>query len=423
MLRSVLAKISLVATLFIFLATPLVKAAYTVIDPVEDSNCARVLVVFARGSGQNGDFDSQGNSIYQTNDSDIKNIYTKAGLVGTEKQTAKFFEEFHKRVPTGVQYVSLHDFVGKYNGRGYAATDAEIGFEAKPFYRKDVSSRYYESVKDGAEELAWYLEDQLTSCPLQRVVVGGYSQGAEVIADGINIVQPDFRSRITYMAMYGDPKFNPMQSLLPPKRGSWFRGNTFGYTHGILDKRVNYIPEGIGSAGSWCNIGDIVCDAGALDSSEISNYLLGKLGRTEAHSEAYDQYWIAQSMPEIVKVVRDTVQNVNTNSSVYINKGDKLWNLDLAVVVDTSASMSESLRPIRNNVDTITSDLLASYWNSRVGIVTYDGTPTPDPSHEYSKIMQPFTNNIIDLGINIGGVQAEQPYYGLLPNGGSYMLP
>ena len=359
------------------------------------TDCSRILVVFARGSGQNQARDARNQSIYDNATPEMTSIYTGAGVLGTEDQTAKFIEEFHKRIPTGVQYVSLHDFDGKYNDYGYVAVGASNAlFDVhKPNHRKDVSNRYYESVKDGAEELAWYLEDQMTSCPLQRVVLGGYSQGAEVIADGINILQPAFRSRVAYMALYGDPKFNPLQTLVPVKYGWWRRGNT-GVTHGILDKRVAYVPNGIVSAGSWCQTGDVICDAGLLNTSEINNLLAGKISGTNVHSDFYQDYWIPKSMTEIVRKTNDSLPNpFPVNTSVFVNKNDKLWDLDLAVVIDNSASMQSKLQAIKDNVSGLAGELLGTYWNTRVGIVTYGGSTTQISSNTYADVEQGFTHD------------------------------
>lgn len=422
--------LALLTFIGLLVLSPIVSAAFQVDPEPEDPNCKDVLVVFARGSGQNGDGNTNDN-IYTHADNATQTMYHAAGLDGTEKQTATFVDNFSQSIGTvaSVQYMSLHDFPGKYNNYGYAAVGAENAFfdKHKPNHRKDVSNRYYESVKDGAEELAWYLEDQMTSCPLQHVVLGGYSQGAEVVADGVNIMQPAFRNRIAYMAMYGDPKFNPAQSIVPPKSGWWKRGNTDVFTHGILNQRRNYIPDDVLFASSWCQAGDLICDAGQLNSNEVGNYLYGKVSQSNAHSNAYQDKWIQKSMSEIVHAVRNVVPNANygVGTGVFINKNDKLWDLDLAVVIDKSSSMQDALQTIKGNVGGLTGELLSSYWNSRVGIVTYDGTPPgyQDPTHQYSSVVTPFTDNHTEVTSGLQSITADSPYYGLMPDGHSlYML-
>jgi hypothetical protein len=387
--------------------------------------CKNVLVVFARGSGQNSNTRMRDLSNPKYDD-----IYSEASVNDTEKQTAEFFRDFSDHIGnnSSVEYVSLHNFNGRYNDYGYAAVqaqNAEFDLNHKPQHRKDVTNRYYESVRDGAEELAWFLEDQMTSCPLQQVVVGGYSQGAETVADGINILQAEFRARIAYLSLYGDPKFNPYESIVPPITGWWARGNATA-THGILNARKNYIPDGIVSAGSWCQRGDNVCDAGLLNASTITNYLSDKYitHQEDQHSNIYQDKWIPKSMSEIVRAVHDRLPNTDVNTNVYVNKNDKLWNLDLAVVIDNENSMSSSLKTIKGNVGGLTGELLGDYWNSRVGVVTYNGTPTPEePNHTYSSVVTPFTNDQTTVSHGLQSIATQAPYYGFTSDGSYYQLP
>lgn len=354
-------------------------------------SCAQLLVLFARGSGQNG------NTPY------IDNVIGDAAIDTNteEKETAKFFDSIHTKINPGlrVEYRSLHDFAGRYNNYGYKAVSATTSnLLSAPQHRKDVASRYYESVKDGAEELAWYLEDELTSCPLQQVVLGGYSQGAEVVGDGLNILQPRFRPRIAYVALYGDPKFNPMQSLVPPKSGWWKRGNTATLTHGVLNARNPYIADGITDEGSWCASGDAICDAGVVADSNSTWTFISTLFKNPVHSDAYTNIWIPKSAAEIVWALKARLPHIadNVGTDVFINKDDKSWKMDLAVVIDVSHSMSKSLQAIKGNVIGLTTSLVGSYWQSRVAVVAYD-TNFGDTPNAYARVMTGFTNNASDI--------------------------
>lgn len=434
MSTSLLKRINYLISLLILVFTPLANAMM-IAPGDDDTSCDKILVVFARGSGQN---DTQ---TYKGPDPSLNEIYQQAGVNSDEKQTAKFFEEFHKRIPTGVKYVSLHNSTQPtgqhYNQYGYAAVtafDAIHGpfntLSKKPLHRKDVSNRYYESVKDGAEELAWYLEDQLTSCPLQQVVLGGYSQGAEVVADGINIMQPAFRPRIADVALYGDPKFNPREDGSYVK-GPWVRGNAKlpNLSGGILSPRKQYVPQEVPNLESWCASGDKICDAGIRDSRTILTSASDPLrlqSPTEniTHSYAYQDTWIGQSMNEIVKLTRDRIPDIDTTTNVYINKKDKLWNLDMAVVIDNTSSMADALKTVKGSTEGLSTKLLNSYWNSRVGIVTYGGLPSGynDPSYQYSSVITPFTNDETTVKEGFQSITAQEPYYGLLTDGTPYML-
>jgi hypothetical protein len=426
---SILKTISLLITCTLLSISSVASALIAYPDD-NGSICAKILVVFARGSGQND------SNVHNASDAGLKQIYREAGVNNAEHQTAKFIEEFHKRLPTGVKYVSLHNqpsATGQtYNQYGYEAASAfdaistpANSFGMPPKHRTDVANRYYESVKDGAEELAWYLEDQLTSCPLQQVVLGGYSQGAEVTMDGINMMQPEFRARIAYVALYGDPKFNPAQTIVPPKSGWWKRGNTIPITHGILDRRMPYVPDDLPQIGSWCASGDLICDAGGADINDLYRIIKKNVRfNNDTHSNIYQDKWIPESMPEITKAARDRLPGTDVNNSVYINKNDKLWDLDLAVVLDTANSMSGSLHTIKGNVTGLSGELLGSYWNSRVGLVTYNGTPAAEePGHVYSQVVTPFTNDQNDIRQGFQSISAEAPHYNFMPDGSHYLAP
>lgn len=405
-------------------------------DPDINDTCNKVLVVFARGSGQNSDKDSQGRSVYDTSDTGLKDLYREAGVKGVEKQTAKFFEEIHKQIPSGVEYLSLHNQAStsgqQYNKYGYAAVSAfdaiDLPFNAynKPAqHRKDVANRYYESVKDGAEELTWYLEDQMTSCPLRQVVLGGYSQGAEVVGDALNMIQPVFRQRIAYTGLFGDPKFNAISLSSDNAIGHWYRGNASFVTHGILDARRPYLPQDISQMGSWCASGDAICDAGALDRKAAASYIRTKfIDHYNTHSDIYQEKWIAPAVKEAVGSLKSRLASLTTNTSVYVNKNDKLWNLDLAVVIDRTSSMQSAIGQIKGNATGLTTGLLGSYWNSRVSVVTYGGLPSgyDDTGYEYSKVVTPFTNNEDNVREGIKSITAQQTSYGTLPDGTPYQL-
>ncbi len=48
-------------------------------------------------------------------------------------------------------------------------------------------------------------------CPKTYVVLAGYSQGAQVVGNVADTLQPADRARIAAVALFGDPKFNPRQ--------------------------------------------------------------------------------------------------------------------------------------------------------------------------------------------------------------------
>ena len=68
---------------------------------------------------------------------------------------------------------------------------------------------YVASVETGVKEITDFLVDRAAKCPLEILVLGGYSQGAQVI--GVALTDPDYgvphwlRERIAFVALFGDP--------------------------------------------------------------------------------------------------------------------------------------------------------------------------------------------------------------------------
>jgi hypothetical protein len=362
-----------------------------------DSNpCSDVLVLFARGSGQNN-----GQRITEGFLKDVE-------VYDNEDQTIKFFTEIEDRI-TGVskEYISLRNFEGKYNQYGYPAVSVWDGFTSGPDHRTDVKNRYYESVADGAEELAWFLEDRLTSCPFQQIILGGYSQGAQVVGDAVFKLQPALRPRIAYVALYGDPKFNPRTSAIPPITGTWVRGNVSNLQTGILFARKDYLPDDIYNKTSWCDVSDPVCAQYSifnnLPARNIFDYFV-----TGVHQDIYQEKWIPQSANEIAQAVKDRTPSWagNIQTINYVNKNDKLYQTDLAIVLDVSGSMMGQINNIKKRLDSFVTALFTSYWDTRIALVGFSDDDYNSPY--IAKVLSDFTYDKEPIRSSINAVTANQ---------------
>ncbi len=397
-------RLVILLTAFALLITPL----RVVIG--ESSECKDVAIIFARGSGQNLEHN-------YLNETSNPITFGRA-----EPQSFAFFEEINKRT-TGlsVERVSLHNFEGRYNQYGYEAVDVVDGFTSKPNHRTDVYNRYYESVADGAEELAWYLEDKLTSCPFQTVILGGYSQGAHVVGDAMFKIKPNFRPRIAYVALFGDPKFNPRTNMIPPTTAPWVRGNASSFQTGVLLARKNYLPDEIALKTSWCDINDPICANYSLANTPVGAIYEQFINKT--HQEVYQNRWIPQAANEIAMLLKDRNSALagKIQAVTWLNKNDKLYQLDLALVIDTSGSMIAMISTIKNNLAGFVSALFNSYWDTRVGIVAYSDFQNVKIPFYYSKKIGDFTYNkeavkeqINSLKGAYGGDEPEALYSGLM---------
>ncbi|MFI9262221.1 cutinase family protein [Streptomyces sioyaensis] len=73
-----------------------------------------------------------------------------------------------------------------------------------PYPASFVNPRYDTSVADGIEMTKAVLVEH-AECSDEKIVVVGYSQGAEVIRKALGELPPDVRARISGIALFGDP--------------------------------------------------------------------------------------------------------------------------------------------------------------------------------------------------------------------------
>lgn len=133
---------------------------------------------------------------------------------------------------------------------------------------------YGTSVNIGADELRGYIAQRLNACPSTLFILGGYSQGAQVVGDSYRgLLTDDQRNHVVYNVLVGDPKLSLPEGRgimwqTPACRGEWLspwrRGVPDCNTdHGSLGAREPYLPASfLNSTGLWCNDGDLVCGSG-----------------------------------------------------------------------------------------------------------------------------------------------------------------
>lgn len=167
------------------------------------------------------------------------------------------------------------------DAEGWAKIPAYLN-AAGAFFSAGGSNAYGESVNNGTEELYAYLQQRMSSCPDSRFVLGGYSQGAQVIGETYVEklkAKPELRDRIVFNALFGDPKLNlpegqwhPVGPPLPCSGGAvseYRRGkvtpDNCGTWFGSLFARSPYLPESwTDKTGLWCNGHDFVCGSSKM---------------------------------------------------------------------------------------------------------------------------------------------------------------
>lgn len=347
------------------------------------TDCKNNLVVFARGSGQNK---TGLNTNEPLNEKDFGS---------KEAQSYKFFYELNKRIDGTKEFISLHNMAG-FNQYGYEATDA-LDVLKKPIHRTDVASRYLESVANGKEELVGFLKQRIAECPTQKIILGGYSQGAQVVGEALWGLSPTERARINYAALFGDPKFNPYMGGLNINRGPWVRGDSNRLSMGILGARKFYLPADVINKGSWCDKSDPICTGSNIKGSGVFVLAFDQIDQT--HTVAYQATdgWIVQASNEIALNAGVGQTRVNpATAGLYINKNNPTGKLDIALVIDSSGTMGNELATLKLSAKNFIANLFAESWDTRVGVVAYSDNDYPiDPWRSYwlAQVNQDFTTD------------------------------
>jgi|GEM_PF-4114122 len=240
-----------------------------------------VHVVWARGSGSN---------LY------ANEFQAFAGGLARQRSVLK--------LPALMSFVEVGNFDkdDKLKSREYHA----VGIE--DWHDKRLLDGYGKSVEIGTNELIAYLNHRVSrpGCDKEAIVLGGYSQGADVIGwalerNGWGSLNGQVRSQIAYVAFYGDPRAARYNALCTPY--AWARGNA-ECLHGVLGARWPYFPSYLRErTGSWCDIRDGVCNA----------YVQAQ----GSHTTIYPEKWIPDSSREIALAATDkAVRLYNTHGTL-----------------------------------------------------------------------------------------------------------
>jgi hypothetical protein len=261
----------LIALMLAIGAVVLTPAAPAMAEP----GCNGILSVFVRGSQDQVNFNSG--------------------------ESAAFYNQLNSRVSgLGFQQVDLGNLdgnftlqSGEYPAVGWADWGIMSGMDG-----------YQASVATGASELTSFLIARANRCPSEAIIIGGYSQGAEVVGYALRWINDYTRSHIGYVALYGDPRDNSCSN------SPWRRGSA-ACALGILGARGNpyyFPPSLLGRVGSWCDSHDGVCSGNSIFLPLPGNFL-------STHAGSYQNHWIADSGAEVASRAVSKWNQLNWNQS------------------------------------------------------------------------------------------------------------
>ena len=130
---------------------------------------------------------------------------------------------------------------------------------------------YHRSVVAGKDWLRDRLAEFIASCGTTKVILSGYSQGAQVVGDVYQELEAQDKAAPVFgVVLFGDPYFNPFPAGRGSSLGKWRHdeGNPDDLgdpgTHGALGRRPDYEAERVRS---YCHGTDPVCQAGSRSSN------------------------------------------------------------------------------------------------------------------------------------------------------------
>ena len=150
---------------------------------VEDS-CSAVETIFVRGSGDSGTSKRDGATNAFTDSLEKADSSAHTYILGDESYN---------------NYQYPHVAIAGFEDNGYANGLGAIVSSGEHY-------TYGESVDQGVGELTGYLQQRIDKCPDAKYIIGGYSQGAQVVDEALPILSKSERDKITYIALFGNPK-------------------------------------------------------------------------------------------------------------------------------------------------------------------------------------------------------------------------
>lgn len=124
--------------------------------------------------------------------------------------------------------------------------------------------RYRRSVDEGVKNLVRLAKQRVHECGGRKLVLAGYSQGAQVVHEALGQLTP-IASHVGAVVLFGDPHFDPHSRAAQP-------GTYSDKQHGILGLPDHDFPAAFPHVASYCRHGDWVCQGRPDPWSAHSHY-------------------------------------------------------------------------------------------------------------------------------------------------------
>ena len=342
-----------------------------------DGKCTLTTAIFARGSGQ--------------------------GLKAKETET--FYRQLQDRV--GKDRLNFYELGSEsYGGNQYPAVNVSNLMNGNAIGAKmsgGMKHDYGKSVDQGVAELNAYLTTRHHKCPKEFFILGGYSQGAQVVGQTLPDIPSNIKQKIVFTMLFGDPKlYLPEgEGILPPacfkKKLSTYRreiANCF-VDNGALGARKPFLPdEDNVKTGLWCLGHDYVCGSSkfAWDTDGHGKYANTNGPIDDGVFEAAIRLNKAiQSTPQDGPIINDKRSNNNMGTT----------GTDVVFVLDTTGSMRPYIDQMKTFIRNYSSKI--KEMNGRVGLVVYR-----DAGDEYTaKKLSDLQSDTTDLLAKLDSISVD----------------
>ena len=333
----VVSLVTIIASVFVFDARVMAKKV--------DDKCTLVTAIFARGSGQE--------------------------LNAKEAQT--FRRQLQNRV--GKDKLNFYELGSEsYGGNQYPAVDVSNVWNGNAIGAKlsgGMGNTYGKSVKEGVAELRAYLDARHRKCPNEFFILGGVSQGAQVVGQALPNISSGVKNKIVFNMLFGDPKlYLPEgEGIFPPacrnENLSAYRREIANchVDNGALGVRKPFLPsEDNSKTGLWCLDNDYVCGSSKFvwDVEGHGKYANNNGPIDDGAREA------ANRLKNAAKLASQNDPGINDKP---LNNNTGTTGTDVVFVLDTTGSMSLYIDQMKTFIRNYSSKI--KEMNGRVGLVVY----------------------------------------------------
>lgn len=365
----VVSVVTIIASVLVFDARVMAKKV--------DDKCTLATAIFARGSGQG--FNAKESLTFRTQ------LESRV-----DKKQLNFYE-------LGSE---------SYGGNQYPAVDVSNVWNGNAIGAKisgGMGNTYGKSVKEGVAELRTYLDIRHRKCPNEFFILGGVSQGAQVVGQALPSISSGVKDKIVFNMLFGDPKlYLPEgEGIFPPacrnEKLSAYRREIANchVDNGALGARKPFLPsEDNSKTGLWCLANDYVCGS--------SKFVWDVEGHGKyANNNGPIDDGVREAANRLKNAAKLAYQNDPGINDKPLNNNMGTTGTDVVFVLDTTGSMMSYIDQMKTFIRNYSSKI--KEINGRVGLVVYR-----DAGDEYTaKKLSDLQTDTADLLNKLESVSAD----------------